>query len=87
MKRKRQRIGCTVETHRGKLRVRYRWHGRRYSRTTTLIDTADNRARVEKLARLIGAAIAAGKDPQALLFKPNSSSEPHEVTVARYYSR
>lgn len=61
--------GCSVGARNGKLRLRFRWQGRARSRATGLPDTAENRRAVEKLADLVGAAIAAGEDPTPALEK------------------
>jgi len=89
MKRRRPYRGCAIEAPKGRWRVRFRWRGRRYARTTTLAATAENRAQVDKLAALIGATIAAGKNPLAL-FKTaagSKSAAPKSETVRAYYER
>lgn len=88
MKRRRRHTGCTIEAHKGNLRLRFRWQGRRYSRATALPDNADNRAQLQKLANLIAATIAADKDPLVLL-KPKteaSTSKPNAMTVNDYFA-
>ncbi len=87
MKRRRKHTGCAVEAHNGHLRLRFRWQGQRYARTTALPDTAENRAQLQKLANLIAATIAAGKDPLVLLAPTATSSQgqPHALTVREYF--
>jgi len=79
--------GCTVEEHNRHLRIRFRYLGRRYSRSTNLLDTAENRGKAEKLARLIAATIAAGRDPLPLL-APKKETKPSHTgpTVREYYA-
>ncbi len=76
MKRRRKRIGCAVEAHKGNLRLRFRWQGQRYSRSTELADTADNRTQLQKLASLIAATIAAGQNPLVLLAPKSAAPMP-----------
>ena len=90
MKRRRKHIGCAVEAHKGHLRLRFRWHGQRYSRTTALDDTADNRVQLQKLANLIAATITAGQDPLPLLAPKATAAtseklEPEGVRVRAYF--
>jgi integrase len=78
--------GCTVEEHNLYLRIRFRYLGRRYSRSTNLRDNAENRIKAEKLARLIAATIAAGRDPLPLLApKIETKSKKHGPTLREYY--
>ena len=87
MKRRRKHIGCAVEEHNGRLRLRFRWQGLRYARTTKLADTADNRAQLQKLANLIAATIDAGQDPLPLLApKAAVEAKPHVLTVRDYFA-
>lgn len=91
MKRRRKHIGCAVEEHNGRLRLRFRWQGQRYARTTKLADTADNRAQLQKLANLIAATIDAGQDPLPLLQPKrakaaDSDAAPHAMTVREYFA-
>lgn len=89
MKRRRKHTGCAVEAHKGHLRLRFRWHGQRYARTTALVDTAENRAQLQKLANLVAATIAAGKDPLVLLqskTEEGSAPKPHAMTVHEYFT-
>ena len=81
-------FGCTVESHRGVLRFRFRWRSRRYTRSTQLPDTAENRAQVEKLARLVAATIAADKDPLPLLEpKALPATRGGGLTVRGFFER
>src|SRR3989442_15412322 len=67
-KRRRQDyIGCSVGEREGRLRLRFRWGGRPRSRETGLTDTPENRKALQPLAKLIAAAIEAGKDPTKVL--------------------
>jgi len=82
-------VGCAIEAHNGHLRLRYRWRGRRYSHSTALTDTADNRAQLGKLAKLVAASVAAGKDPRELL-APDRTPDPKVrtgITVGGYFDR
>ncbi len=86
--KRRKHIGCTVEAHNGRLRLRFRWRGKRYARSTNLSDTLENRTRLDKLGRLIAATIAAGKDPLAFLQPQEAEArpvKPHAVTVREYF--
>jgi len=87
MKRRRKHTGCAIEAHKGHLRLRFRWQGQRYARATALPDTAENRAQLQKLANLIAATIAAGKDPLALLEpkKPANVVPARGPTVRQYF--
>jgi integrase len=87
MKRRRKHIGCSVLARDGYLRLRFRWEGKRYARVTKLPDTADNRAQLEKLATLIAATIAAGRDPRPLLEtkEQTSASATRRPTVQAYF--
>ena len=90
MKRRRRHSGCAVEAHKGRLRLRFRWQGQRYSRTTALLSTAENRAQLQKLADLIAATIAVGKDPFVLLEPKqvvvrSGATEPKAQTVRDYF--
>lgn len=88
MRRRRKRVGCTVEVHNGRLRVRFAWQGRKYARQTMLPDTPDNRRGVEKLALLVGAHIATGKNPLALFERKEKQPEkPRALTIAEYFDR
>jgi len=84
MKRRRH-IGCLVEAHRGRLRIRFRWQGRRHSRTTDLADTRENRAELEKVAKLVGATIDAGRDPFELFEQPRSEVRQRTGPTVREY--
>ena len=64
-KRKQSYNGCSVESHRGRLHLRFRVvlpHGnqRHVSRATGLADTPENRRACAAVAKLVGAAIRAG---------------------------
>ena len=50
-------------------------------------DTAENRAQLQKLANLIAATMAAGKDPLVLLAPKTtpSQAQPHQLTVREYF--
>jgi integrase len=63
-----RRLGCWIEpTSSGVLRLRFRWRLptaaglHKFSETTTLLDTAENRATLTKQAAIIGAEIAANR--------------------------
>jgi hypothetical protein len=72
-RRRQDYIGCSVEAHEGRLRLRYRIPGKpgHRARATGLEDTADNRRALQPLARMIGAVIRGGKDPTEVI-EPNS---------------
>ena len=53
--------GCSIERFRGKLRLRFRADGRHCARELGCEDTPDNRAAVDRLAALVGAALRAGR--------------------------
>jgi hypothetical protein len=76
------------EPQKGRWRVRFRWKGQRYARTTALAATTENRTQVEKLAKLVAATIAAGKSPLAL-FEPEkrSATTSTSETVRQYCDR
>ena len=81
-------FGCTVEAHRGVLRVRFRYMGGRYTRSTKLTDTPENRQHVEKLAGLIAASIEAGRNPLDLLDPAEDGSDRATgPTVRQYYNQ
>ena len=87
MKRRRKYIGCSVELHNGRFRLRFKWEGRRYSRSTDLRDTRDGRARAERLAGLVAATIKAGRNPFEL-FQLAENVVKHEMlqhSVREYY--
>jgi integrase len=86
---RRKHIGCTVEVHNGKLRLRFRWRGKRSARLTELADTPENRVQLDKLARLVAATMAAGKDPLALLEPSRASNRttPTTLRVGEYFQR
>ena len=88
MSRRKRYFGCTVEEHRGVLRIRFRYQDKRFTRSTKLADTPENLRRVEKLAALIAAAIAAGRDPLEIV-DPGEEGEVKHVgpTVRQYYDR
>jgi integrase len=85
MSSKRQRIlsGCSVESHNGLLRLRFRALGpdgqrHQIARATGKPDTPENFAAVRRLADLVGAALAAGRTLQeidAILGFTNSAPE------------
>ncbi len=85
MKQRGSHRGCAVEVHNGRLRLRFRWKGRRYARQTDLVDTAENRREVERLAALIAATSDAGKDPRQLFKKEEEVLGPPTMTVEAYY--
>ena len=73
MSNKRQRIlsGCSVESHDGRLRIRFRApgpDGRRHqiARATGKTDTPENYKVVRRLADLVGAALKAGRTLQEI---------------------
>jgi integrase len=67
-KRRRQDyIGCSIAEREGRLRLRFRWGGHPRSRETGFADTPENRKALQPLAKLIAAAIEAGKDPTKVL--------------------
>jgi integrase len=60
--------GCSFDTHRGKLRLRYRLRGGvQRAQATGLADTPANRRRLERTRQLVAALIRAGTDPGAVL--------------------
>ena len=104
---KARRQGCWIEaTGSGLLRLRFRWRLptsiglQKFSETTTLRDTPDNRAALSKQAAIIGAEIAAGSFDYLSWFPSGSRaayfrSTPRSTvcvdqdgrpTVNRYYS-
>src|SRR5437867_10099212 len=89
MKRRRKHIGCSVVVRSGHLRLRFRWDGKRYARGTALPDTPENRAQLEKLAKLIAATISAGKNPLTLFEQPDptKTAPPASTTVRDYFQR
>lgn len=65
-RRRQSYSGCSVETHRGRLRLRFRAQAveggvRHAAFATGYLDTAANRRALAPLAALVGAAVAAGK--------------------------
>lgn len=101
-KRKQSYAGCSIEARRGKLRLRFRAVaeiGARYvSRETGLDDTAENRIRLRPMAKLVGAAIQAGRTTKEIdeILGHASAVERVRVpvpandagpTVAEYYRR
>jgi integrase len=102
-KRRERRLGCALEARHGKLRLRFRWCGpdgrlKQFSRATDEPDTAEGRAKLAPLAKLIGSAIEAGRDPLAVLGEvtiatittPSARPAVPECdvwTVRRYYER
>ena len=104
-RRKARRQGCWVEpTRGGLLRFRFRWRLpgdsdlRKFSETTELRDTPENRTLLDKQAAIIGAEIRAGTFDHArcspsgkgaaLVQSRMPSARPKrasEVTVAQYY--
>jgi len=89
MKRRRKHIGCSVVARNGRLRLRFRWQGKRYARVTALSDTPQNRAQLEKLANLIAATIAAGRNPLTLFEQPvpGTPARTASTTVRDYFQR
>ena len=104
-KPRRSRRGCWIEANRsGLLRLRFRWRLpalsglHKFSETTSLLDTADNRVLLAKQAAIVGAEIQAGKfdylrwfpngsragafGPQKL---PPRSLTPQHVTIGNYF--
>lgn len=96
--------GCSLDSRRGKLRLRFRVVGptgiRRVARETGYDDTPENRSHLRPLVRLIGAAIAAGKQveeidalsgirttraPEPQPREPNPEPETAGPTVRSYY--
>ena len=82
-KLKAHRQGCWIEaTGSGLLRLRFRWRLptatglHKFSETTTLRDTAENRATLSKQAAIIGAEIAADRFDYLRWF-PNGSRAIH----------
>jgi hypothetical protein len=81
-RQRRERTGCSVESRGGKLRLRFRWQGRQYSRATAVADTAEGREELGKLCRVLGSLIEAERDPLAFLdgvaqVDTPASSPPH----------
>jgi integrase len=81
-RRKRQSYaGCAVQHHREGLRLRYRIElpdGRTVQRScsTGLADTAENRATLDPLAKLVGKLIDNGKDPAPYLKEHLGQADP-----------
>ena len=104
-KRRARRQGCWVEpTRGGLLRLRFRWRlpeevdFRKFSETTELRDTPENRALLRKQAAIIGAEIQAGTFDYFRWFPSRKHNGPSEwrvisaepksanrVTIAEYY--
>jgi integrase len=90
MKRRKKYAKCAVERLRnGKVRFRFRWKGKRYSRTTKHpIHTPEDRAAVDRQLIRIGAAIRAGDNPLALFKRAKEpTAAPKSETVREYYER
>jgi len=86
MKRRGKYIGCSIQQHNGRLRLRFRWEGKYHGRSTKLTDTPENRKKLEPLACLVGATIAAGKNPLTLFEAPDTHDvTPKAVTVKDYF--
>jgi len=89
-------VGCHLRTSRhGYLAFQLRWNGLRSWEGTQLRDTAANRARLEKVVRLIDAEIGAGSfeylrffpnGNKAALFHPQDKEVPSPKTFANYYA-
>src|SRR5262249_49210154 len=60
-------VGCTLTEDGGVLRLRYRWQGKQRSKSLGVPATAENRAALEPLQRLIGDALDRGRDPAPLI--------------------
>ena len=80
-KQRAERSGCSVESHRGRLRLRFRWRAQQVHRATGLPDTPANRVRVRKLADAVGALIRVGRDPVAFLDDVTRAAGPVSPTT------
>ena len=107
MSRKRRQAysGCSLDSRRGRLRLRFRASAadgiaRQVARATGYRDTPENRTRLRPLAKLIGAAIEAGKvlaEIDAIIGRPQCvrpqepvpppQAGPSGPTVASYYEQ
>lgn len=93
--------GCSLNSNDGKLRLRWRPRDskRHRSFSTGLDNTSENRTKLEDIRKLVGALLAAGKDPVPHLeasFARDREEEPIEQvdtlvapedTVAGYYEK
>jgi integrase len=79
--------GCSVESHEGRLRLRFRLalpdgKTRHIARATGLVDTPDNRGQLKPLTNMVAAVIRAGKDPREVLDKYLIRPEGEPIDVA-----
>lgn len=65
--RRRPYCGCTLSSHRGLLRLRYRLAGRQRAVPTGLDDTAENRRKLTGLQAAVGQLVQQGRDPTPVL--------------------
>ena len=91
-KRRRQTYsGCSVESHRGQLRLRFRVRMpdgpvTHVSRATGYADTSENRAALHPLATLVGAAIDAGKtlaEIDQIIARPPRAATRSNIEISR----
>ncbi len=89
MKRRKRYLGGEIEPLRnGKVRLRFRWHGKRYARTTRdPVRTAEERAATERFAAYLAATIRAGKNPLTLFKRTEKPTAAKTETVRAYYER
>src|SRR5262245_4277847 len=86
-------VGCTLTEDGSLLRLRYRWQGKQRSKSLGVPATVENRAALEPLQRLVGDALARGRDPALLIaecLRPGTDSSPlveEPETVMAYYDR
>src|SRR5262245_23768229 len=60
-------VGCTLAEDGGVLRLRYRWQRKQRSKSLGVPATAENRAALEPLQRLVADALDRGRDPAPLI--------------------
>src|SRR5262245_17759024 len=90
-KRRQSYNGCSLEARRGELRLRFRAVGpdgvrRHLARAIGLPDTPENRAALRPLAKLVGAAIEAGKtiaEVDGIVGRPTKLATTHAADDAK----
>jgi integrase-like protein len=80
--------GCSIEAHKGRLRLRWRWMAANgtdchVARAVGLDDTEENRGRLEPLSKVITSLVRAGKDPAPILDEMLSAGGSGTETVAK----
>src|SRR5262249_10153747 len=86
-------VGCTLTEDGGVLRLRYRWQRKQRSKSLAVPATAETRAALEPLQRLVADALDRGRDPAPLIAECLRPGTDASVTVqlpetmAAYYSR